>query len=44
MCASPTDTDNNVVMARGKGKQGREEGSKGGEMGTSAIVSTIKIN
>lgn len=36
-------TQTAVVMARGKGLQGGWRGAKWGEMGTSAIVSTIKI-
>ena len=37
------DTDNSVVMARGKGCGGWAEEGKGEEMGTFIIVSIIKI-
>ena len=43
MYAQPIDTDNSVVIARGKGG-GWVEVGKVGERGTSVIVSTIKIN
>ena len=37
------DTDNSVAMARGKGRGAMWRWAKGGEIGTSVIVSTIKI-
>lgn len=40
--AQPTDTDNSVLMARGRGQVWAEAG-KGGETVTTVIVSTIKI-
>ena len=41
VCVTPVDTDNSVVMARGKGGEGWVEVGGWGDIRTSVVVSTI---